>query len=170
VTPHNHVWVAKVGAWFSRMIGGPMVLVGEEIASPRYHLLAVGITETIPPGQPASSAIDEIHRQGGIAIAAHTYEPFWRAYDVDALPKLDGAEVVRPESQHDETLASQLRQFFAKSTMAAVGASDYHGIGPLGYSRTYIFARSRTEEAVLRRCVKGEPSRTTAGVRSEIRR
>src|SRR5215475_3769773 len=47
VTPHNHTWVAKVARWFSRRSGDPMVLVGEEIHSIAYHVLAVGIRNTI---------------------------------------------------------------------------------------------------------------------------
>src|SRR6185295_20018098 len=71
MTPHNHVWVAHVGRWFSRLTGGPTVLVGEEIVSTRYHLLAVAIATTIGWRQTAARAIDEVHRQGGVAIAAH---------------------------------------------------------------------------------------------------
>lgn len=149
MTPHNHVWVAKAGRWFSKAIGGPIVLVGEEVASGRYHLLAVGIADPISPRLPAARAIEGVHRQGGVAIAAHPYEAFWPAYDAEAMRTLDGAEVVRPEAQDDETLAAQLRAFFGRADLTAIGASDFHGIGLMGYSRTYVFARSRTEEGVL---------------------
>ena len=125
-----------------------MVLVGEEITPPDYHLLAVGITDAIS-GERLARTIDEVHRQGGVAIAAHPYEPFWPAYDAEALQKLDGAEVVRPESQQDEARASQLREFFRRAPLTAIGASDSRGLGPMGYSRTYVFARERTEQGVL---------------------
>ena len=91
----------------------------------------------------------EVHRQGGIATAAHPYESAWPAYDAEALSKLDGAEVVRAESKHVERLAGQLREFFARADTTAIGSSDYHGLGTVGYSRTYVFARERTERAVL---------------------
>src|SRR5262245_30905856 len=55
MTPHNHVWVAKAGRWFARTFGGPLVLVSEEIAWADYHMIAVGITRTIPTGLPASA-------------------------------------------------------------------------------------------------------------------
>jgi hypothetical protein len=67
----------------------------------------------------------------------------------EALRVLDGAEVVRPEAQGDERLASQLREFFSRADLTAIGDSDYHGIGLIGYSRTYVFARERTEQGVL---------------------
>src|ERR1051325_9057248 len=46
MTPHNHTWVAKVGHWFSRLSDRPIVLVGEEIHSTGYHLLALNIDKT----------------------------------------------------------------------------------------------------------------------------
>ena len=149
MTPRNAVWVAKAGRWCSRAIGGPIVIVGSEIASGRYHLLAVGITDAIAPSLPAARAIDEVHRQGGVAIAAHPYKPFWPAYDADALRALDGSEIVRPDAQQDEKRASELQQFFGRATLTAIGDSDYHGLGPMGYARTYVFARNRTDQGVL---------------------
>jgi len=149
LTPHDEVWAAKLGRWCSSKVDGPMVIVGEEITSARYHMIAAGISEAIDSRQAAARAIDEVHRQGGIAIAAHPYESAWPAYDAEALSKLDGAEVVRAESKHVAKLASQLRAFFARADTTAIGSSDYHGLGTVGYSRTYVFARERTERAVL---------------------
>jgi hypothetical protein len=82
------VWVAKVGRWFSRLVGGPTVLVGEEILSPHYHLLAVGIDTTVGWKQTAASAIDAVHRQSSIAIAAHPLAQYWPAYEQGILNAL----------------------------------------------------------------------------------
>ncbi len=154
MTPHNHIWVAKVGRWFSRWSGGPMVLIGEEIHSIGYHVLAIGIRNSIAWRQPASSAIDEVHRQGGVAIAAHPINAY-AAYDGEAMRKLDAAEVVHPVGLRNEVFADQLRQFFGRTKLTAIGDSDYH-IGPLspqlgemGLCRTYVFVREQTEESVL---------------------
>jgi hypothetical protein len=122
MTPHNHVWVAKVGRWFSQWTGGPTVFVGEEIVSTRYHLLAVGIVDTISWRQTASGAIDEVHRQGGIAIAAHPAAQFWPAYDAEALRTLDGAEVVHPDVYASEEFGSELRQFYGRGSRRGTGA------------------------------------------------
>ena len=153
LVPHNITWLAKVGRWVSRFFDGPMVIVGEEITAPDYHLLAVGIEHTISARLTLTQAIADVHRQGGVAIAAHPYENAWPAFEA-ALKDLDGVEVVRPESQNDPLLADQLRTFYNRATsaagrMTAIGDSDYHGTGPMGYSRTYIFARERTVAAVL---------------------
>jgi hypothetical protein len=155
LTPHNHTWVAKVGQWFSRFTGGPIVIVGEEIHSTRYHVLAVGITSTIEWRQPAASAIDEVHRQGGVAIAAHPVDSYAKGYDADALRKLDAAEVVHPIVLTNEVSAAQMRQFLERNRLTAIGDSDYHlgplapDLGAMGLCRTFVFARERTEKGVI---------------------
>ena len=155
LTPHNHTWVAEVGQKLSRFTGGPIVLVGEEIHSVWYHVLAVGITSTIAWRQPASRAIDEVHRQGGIAIAAHPVGGYRSGYDEEALRKLDAAEVVHPAIFTNENYAEQMRQFLERTRVTAVGDSDYH-LGPLAPNlrgmelcRTYVFARERSGKSVL---------------------
>ena len=149
MTPHNHMWVAKAGRRYARVAGGPIIIAGEEIVSGRYHLLAVGIQRTIGWNQTAASAIDEIHQQGGIAIAAHPAMRYWPAYDAQARGKLDGAEVVHPVAWASEEYAAQLRQFYESAHLAAFGDSDFHGLGPIGVCRTWIFAREASEQGVL---------------------
>jgi predicted metal-dependent phosphoesterase TrpH len=155
LTPHNHTWVAHAGQWLSGFTGGPIVLVGEEIHSIQYHTLAVGITNTIDWRQPASRAIDEIHRQGGVAIAAHPVGRFVSGYDSDALRRLDAAEVVHPLVFTQTVYAAEMRQFLESTRLTAIGDSDYHlgplapNLGALGLCRTYVFARERTAAGVL---------------------
>jgi hypothetical protein len=149
MTPHNHTWVAKAGRWYATVAGGPIVMAGEEIVSARYHLLAVGIQRTIGWNQPAGSDIDEIHNQGGIAIAAHPTMHYWPAYDAQAREKLDGAEVVHPVALGNQEYAAQLRHFYESAHLTAFGDSDFHGLGPIGVCRTYVFTREATEQGVL---------------------
>ena len=149
IVGHNHVWVSRVGRWFSRLVGGPVVLTGEEIVSPRYHLLAIGIQDTIGWRQPVASAIAEVHRQGGVAIAAHPTARYWPAYDAKAMAELDGAEVLHPLVYASAELAGQLRQFYGRAPLTAIGDSDYHGLGPVGLCRTYVFAKEVSEAGIL---------------------
>jgi hypothetical protein len=146
---HNHVWVPRVGAWFSRRAGGPLVLAGEEIVSAHYHLLAIGIDSTIDWRQPAASAIDRIHAQGGVAIAAHPLAQYWSAYDTKARQSLDGAEVLHPIAYSGEDYAAQLRQFYNSAAVAAIGDSDDHGLGPPGLCRTYVFVKEKSPQGIL---------------------
>jgi predicted metal-dependent phosphoesterase TrpH len=150
ITGHNEVIDGKVGRWSSRLIGGPTVLVGEEIlAEPRYHLIAAGISERVSFQQSAASAIDEIHRQGGIAIAAHPQTEFWPAYDAAAMQRLDGAEICHPMIYSLPGVQRELIAFAARGHVAAIGSSDFHGIGPMGMCRTFVFARDASEQAII---------------------
>ena len=149
MVPHDQVWAAKVGHWFAGAAGGAIVLVGEEITTPGYHLLAVGITERVATDLTAARAIDDIHRQGGVAIAAHPYRWSWPAYDAEAMQKLDGSEVVRPETAFSLVFGSELDEFFQRAPLTPIGASDYHGLGLMGHARTFVFAKERTERGIL---------------------
>ncbi len=150
ITGHNLTIDGKVGRWFSQRIGGPTVLAGEEIlATPKYHLIAAGISRWVSFQQPAASAIDEIHRQGGIAIAAHPLQRSWDGYDAAAIERLDGAEICHPIVYGDDRAQAELEHFAARGTFAAIGSSDFHGLGQLGVCRTYVFARDASEEAIL---------------------
>ncbi|HTX35447.1 MAG TPA: CehA/McbA family metallohydrolase [Bryobacteraceae bacterium] len=146
---HNNVWVAQWGRWFSRRIGGPIVLVSEEVHAPSYHMIAVGIERAVSWRQPAARAIDEIHRQGGIAIAAHPIADYWPGWDAEAMRRLDGAEVVHPVEFHDPEARLQLREFFARRKLTAIGSSDFHYSERMGMARTYVFVTERSERGVL---------------------
>jgi hypothetical protein len=149
ITPHNQVWPARLGRWASRVLGGPRVLVGEEIRAPAYHLIAVGIERRVSWDQPASAAIDDIHGQGGVAIAAHPVADYWPGYDDRAMASLDGAEVLHPAAYVGSSARDELEQFYGRRRMTAVGSSDYHGLGRLGLCRTYVFAADDGEAAIL---------------------
>jgi hypothetical protein len=149
IVGHNHLWVSKVGRWFSRWAGGPLVLTGEEIVSAHYHLLAIGIESTIDWRQTAASAIGQVHRQDGVAIAAHPVAMYWAAYDAEAMHALDGAEIVHPAAYGSGEIAAQLRQFYNRAPLTAIGDSDYHGLGPVGLCRTYVFTKEATQRGII---------------------
>jgi hypothetical protein len=71
------------------------------------------------------------------------------------MRKLDGAEVVHPVGLRDEAFAAQLREFYGRARLTAIGDTDYHlgpmspQVGAMGLCRTYVFARERTEKGVL---------------------
>ena len=149
ITAHNRVWPSKVGVWFSALVGGPTVLTGEEVVSPRYHLLGIGIDSTVDWHQSAASAIDDIHRQGGVAIAAHPGLIFWPGYDDTAVSRLDGSEVLHPVIYASPRSYKPFQQFYSRAHAAAIGDSDYHGLWPMGLCRTYVFAKNDSPAAIL---------------------
>src|SRR6266849_4394693 len=94
ITGHDQTFDSHVGHAFSRLIGGPIVLMGDEVLGDNgFHEIAAGIHETVRYRRSGGTAIDNIHRQGGIVIVAHPFSDFWPAYNATLLRGLDGAEI-----------------------------------------------------------------------------
>jgi hypothetical protein len=157
LTEHNMVFPGKLAHWFSPKIDGPIVLVSEEVTTRDHHLIAVGLTETVPALIPLTEAIDRVHAQGGIAIGAHPVSKYWKAFDPIAS-KLDGAEVMHPIGLRgggsSEWRWSQMKEFYEREAakgnrLTAIGSSDYHFFRALGVCRTIIFAKEPTEAGAL---------------------
>jgi hypothetical protein len=149
ITGHNQVSDSKMGRWFARMVSGPTVLMGEEIHAPDHHVIAVGIDRTVSWRGSVATEIDDVHRQGGIAIAAHPLPEFWPAFDEAAMERLDGAEICHPIIYAREDAQRDLERFAARTPAAAIGSSDFHGLGRMGECRTYVFARDASAQAIL---------------------
>jgi hypothetical protein len=128
------------------------VLVAEELTTPGFHVAAVGIRHSIDWRLPARGAIEAIHEQGGIAIAAHPDGSYPRSFDRRTLELLDGVEVEVPAA--DEPDEREMLDFYehargVRSSVSPIGSSDFHFIFPVGTPRTYLFATAPTREAVL---------------------
>jgi hypothetical protein len=153
ITNHNTTIAGWFGRWWASRAGRPhpLVLAGEEVTSPDYHMAAVGIATTVSRRQTAASAIAAIHAQGGVAIAAHPSRRYWPGYDVEALALLDGAEASNNTDPIAiaEYAAFRRRALERNPGVAAIGSSDFHGWPALGRSRTYLLVRDRTEAGVL---------------------
>jgi hypothetical protein len=124
------------------------VLVGEEIPEIPHHVVAVGITETVDSSLDVAAQIAEIHRQGGIAIAAHPGPMFWKGFE-PVMDQLDGIEMCHPAIYDIEEAQGMFEGFAQRTSAAAIGSSDFHGFGRLGLCRTFVFARDTSAEAIL---------------------
>lgn len=149
ITGHNEVLDSKVGRWFAERIGGPTILVGQEVLAPGHHLIAVGIDRVVDSRADLVAQIAEIHRQGGVAIAAHPIQEFWAGFAAEAMGQLDGSEVCHPLVFGRPGAEAELTSFAARTPAAAIGSSDFHGVGRLGACRTYVFATDRSARSIL---------------------
>ena len=158
ITGHNHVWVGKVGRWFSRLAGGPTVISSEEVHPPRGHVIALGIERTVDWNQSSEAIVDEIHRQGGVAIAAHPTRSSWYRWPDAVARSLDGSEVLQPITFLSGDAQREMREFHERVHGAAIGSSDYHGLGPIGLCRTCVLARDNSEAAIVEAVRAGRTS------------
>jgi len=153
ITNHNQTLAGRIGRWAARRSAGPMVIVGEEITARDFHLIGVGIEEAVEWDQPAAAAIDQVHAQGGVAIAAHPLHGFAEGYDERALAQLDGLEAAHPDVLRS-AIGPQFEEFYQRTLarnpeIAAIGSSDFHMGGPLGWCRTLLLVRERSEAGVI---------------------
>ena len=161
VTEHNLVYPAKMARWFSRMVGGPTVIIGEEITTDRFHLIALGVEERVSPYGELDAIVDDVHHQGGLAIAAHPVRRFWAAFDPE-VGKLDGAEIMHPLALTARGQGragagwrwEEMRDFTTRAKeggyrLTAIGSSDYHFFNGLGVTRTLVFAHDDSAGAIL---------------------
>ncbi|MDQ6691353.1 MAG: PHP domain-containing protein, partial [Candidatus Dormibacteraeota bacterium] len=75
ITDHDTIEGALRAADHAARASRIAVIVGEEVSSRQGHILGLFLNKRVRPGLSAAATIDEIHSQGGLAIAAH---PFWR--------------------------------------------------------------------------------------------
>jgi predicted metal-dependent phosphoesterase TrpH len=152
VTDHDTIEGALRAADYSARTAGVPVIVGEEVSSRQGHILGLFLERRVRPGMSAAATVDEIHRQGGIAIAAH---PFWRTErmaerfrgPVHGLgwlaAELDFDAVEVENSTPGLGLANLLARRLAEgSGQACVGGSDAHILEAIGKSATGFAGRT----------------------------
>jgi hypothetical protein len=132
----------------------PLLIPGQEITSPLFHMVALGVRDVVDWRLPLRETIDAVHAQGGVAIAAHPVRDSWRPLDDEAIARLDGTEAVHALGETHSRGRFELRQFFRRARdrkphLAPIGSSDFHGLAPIGRCRTYIFVDEVSEAGVL---------------------
>jgi hypothetical protein len=149
VTGHNEVADGQLAQRFSGAVGGPIVIAGEEVlAEGSYHMIAAGVRDVVDFRQSAADAIEAVHRQGGVTIAAHPFPDFVGWNDA-AMQRLDGGEICHPNIFASSQGQRDLERFAGRQPIAAIGSSDFHGLGQMGICRTFVFAAEATEQAIL---------------------
>jgi len=151
VTNHNQFLAASLVSNIADEANQPLVLPGEEVTNPNYHLIAVGLHHVVRADLSVVDAAAAIHAQGGVAIAAHPGRAF-SGYDDAGLAAVDGTEVAHPERV--EKFRQQYIETFERARRlnphaAAIGSSDVHNSLDLGRCRTFVFARERSRAGVL---------------------
>lgn len=145
VTEHNTTLPGRIARWWTRATDGPIVVVGEEVTTSRHHVVAIGIEDTISADGSVKDVVREIHRQGGIAIAAHPVARFQPGLE-PARHDFDAAEIMHPIAYSSRDPRWRFEDMLAwwESTAprpTAIGSSDYHFASVLGLCKTLVFVR-----------------------------
>lgn len=162
-TEHN----AWFGGFITKVAAGSLapeviVLPSEEVTNRAYHLLAIGLEGRVDPTAPLSAIADDVHRQGGIVIAAHPTRGTWPLLlGLAAEKKLDGAEVFHPTIFRREARAREHAEFLEEASrragtpLRAFGSSDFHGGSRLGVCAERSSSRVRERpRPCSRRCAR----------------
>ena len=153
ISNHNRVSTGRIARWMSRLSDGPIVIVGQEVTARGFHVIAAGIEERVSWETSPAAVVRAVHEQGGIAIAAHPVRRFWPAWNDEALGILDGYERAHPvidiEKARADLASFDGRIRALRPDIAAIGSSDFHWTGSIGWCRTYVLARERTAAGVV---------------------
>lgn len=106
-----------------------LLVPGCEITTREGHILALNIKKEITRGLPAQEAIDEIHRQGGIAIAAHPYSVFSfhdKIFELN-FDAIEGCNSLTPARANAEAVSAA-----KKLGLPCTAVSDAHQAGEIG--------------------------------------
>lgn len=153
MTNHNQTLAAR---WIGR---GPapadvLVLPGDEVTAPGFHLAAIGVERELDWRASVPSITTDAHAQGGAIILAHPTRWFPASFDADALAAIDGIEAAHPMRDVDRRADRDLAAAFdrarrIKPSIAPIGSSDFHNVAPIGLCRTFVFVRERSRAGVI---------------------
>jgi len=116
----------------------PSFIPGVEVSTREGHLLLLFVEEAPPKGIPVEEAVAFAHERGGIAVAAHPFDPFRSSIGVGAPEKLslvDALELNQKAPSFANTLAVHYAQILRKPLLAG---SDAHLPQELGLSQTLV--------------------------------
>lgn len=143
------------------------VIIAEEVTAKEGHILALFITKKIKSGMTAKETIEEIHRQGGLAVAAHplfrtrrgnpNYESMDGVGAVNLIKEdFDGVETVNatPTFGRNNHEAHYLNKALLKK--AEVGCSDSHVRKAIGMGHTLFEGKTMQD---FRKCFEAKQTR-----------
>ena len=138
ITEHNNT-----DSWADYRIAsqrtGIKLIFGQEIKTRQGDILAYFITSPLQKGKDAKTTIEEIHKQGGVAIIAHPFHPFegFKGNLQEYVEIIDGIEVFNARCPF--ATANKLAIDFAqKNNLSHIAGSDAHLSYPIGDAFTEV--------------------------------
>ncbi len=147
ITEHDYLWTEDELNELRAAAPQLVILAGVEVAGTGGDVLCYGVTDpfAIPRGIEWRALTREVHKQGGVCVAAHPNrwgQPFEKILR-EQLPELDGIEVMSKNMDADlrERAASLLQRY---PCFAQLGNSDSHEPETVGCCYTDFDAEIRT--------------------------
>jgi len=155
--------------------GGLTVLVGEEIRTRDGDLIAVFLSQAIPPGMSASETIAAVREQGGLVGIPHPFDRFRGSLARGETPRsLEGlaASVDWIEAWNARLMVGSGNARAAELAVAAgvpgVAVSDAHTVGEVGVAYTVLAGSPSTPEG-LRAALAAGPELVTGRASAYVR-
>lgn len=148
ITDHNEIDGAVKARELAERWGLKIdVILGEEITTSDGHVVGLFLKERIRPLMTARATVDEIHRQGGLAVAVHPFSIWLKLFKCGGVGRLaerlqfDAMEVAN--GALTETLSNRYTKAYNNKVakLAEVGGSDAHTIEALGQAYTVFPGR-----------------------------
>jgi predicted metal-dependent phosphoesterase TrpH len=144
ITEHDAFWTESELGDLRAAAPGLIVLAGMEVSTREGHFLAYGIKEPgeITPFMRVTDLCREMHRQGGVVVAAHPFRS-GQLFDkvLQLRPDLDGIELI--SGRMNENCRQLAAQVFRPEEWAGLGSSDAHHEDNLGCCHTEFDAEIR---------------------------
>jgi hypothetical protein len=143
ITDHNEIAGALKAQQLAEKWGLKVeVIIGEEITTSDGHVVGLFLKERIRPLMTARTTVDEIHRQGGLAIAVHPFSLWLKLFkcggvgrltqllQFDAIETMNGAVTEYFSNRYTKTYNNRVTK------LAGLGGSDAHTVEAIGQAYT----------------------------------
>ncbi|HIH01034.1 TPA: PHP domain-containing protein [Thermoplasmata archaeon] len=136
ITDHNSI-DGSIEAFELAHSFGLLVVRGIEISTSEGHVLAYGLSSTVPSGLAVAETIQRVHEAGGIAVAAHPRRfPSGLGIRRASKESFDAVEILNGGSSRASNKSSAA--LATRIGLPGVGGSDAHRIEEIGRAATVL--------------------------------
>jgi len=131
-----------------------IIIPGIEISTTKGHILGLGVSEKVPPNLHPAEAVERVHEQGGIAVAAHPFS-IGRSPSMVHMARFDALEVLNARAGWFSNMLA--RGFAERNGIPGVGGSDAHVLEDVGEAYTVLNCEPKIDR-VIEEIRRGETS------------
>ncbi len=151
----------------SKLEGTNLICIqGIEVTALGAHVLALDVSESIPPSLSLAETVDRIHDQGAIAVIAHPYSVFrtWVNTKKVEEAEFDAVEVANAAQFPYGFMLERNIRLAERLGLPQTGGSDAHIPRTVGRAYTIFEAEARDADGVLRALKDGNTVAVGRGI------